>query len=73
MSSTFTYTRALHARAEQEGWDIFNDESVQRNDVREDGQAPLASDDEAVKLAQAAGVPVGDDGYLTCDELRYEK
>jgi hypothetical protein len=72
MPNVWTFTRALHARAEREGWGIFNDAQVQRIDDRDTGEDPLPDDNAAMALARAAGVPVDDDGYLTCDELKYE-
>lgn len=70
---TFVYTRALHRRAEREGWGIFNDREVQRlDDDDADRGYLLKDDDEAIALARAAGVPVLDDGALDCDELQDE-
>ena len=68
----WTYTRRLQRRAEREGWGIFNDAEVQRLDSPDNGKDPLSSDADAVRLAQRAGVPVDDAGYLTCQVLEYE-
>ena len=35
---TFIFTHALHARAEMEGWGIFNDAEVQRLDDDDAGR-----------------------------------
>jgi len=70
----FTVTPDLQARAEREGWGIFNDAEVQRLDDDDANRGYVLADDQAaVTLARAAGVPVLDDGTLDCDELRYAK
>ena len=73
-SRCFTVTPDLQARAEREGWGIFNDAEVQRLDDDDANRGYVLADDQAaVKLARAAGVPVLDDGTLDCDDLRYAK
>jgi len=68
----YRFPRALRARAEREGWGIFNDTEVQRLDDDDAGRGYLLPDDAAaVQLARLAGVPVRDDGTLDCDALRY--
>lgn len=62
------FTKALQQRAVKEGWMIFSmahGEEVQKIDTQDDPDgAQLDTDDEAIALARAAGVPVDEAGYF---------
>jgi len=72
MERIFVVTPEMQARMDREGWCISQSDRYGWWQVeRDDEQSLLADDEAAYPLAQAAGVPVGDDGRLLKYPVHY--